>query len=73
MAGNSRRMRRPQKAPARNSPRSASAVIEPMIRNPEIVKNTSTPMKPPVTPSSSKWNRITASTEMARMPSICGR
>jgi hypothetical protein len=43
-----------------------------VIRNPEITKKTSTPMKPPVTPGKPAWKQATESMATALRPSISG-
>ena len=50
-----------------------SRTSNPVIRNPEMTLNTSTPMKPPPKPGTWTWNSSTAITAIARMPSMSGR
>ena len=45
----------------------------PVIKYPEITKNTSTPTKPPGNHRESMWNKITANTATARKPSTNGQ
>ena len=45
----------------------------PVIKKPEMTKNTSKPTNPPLTPGISAWNRTTATTATARKPSMSGR
>ena len=51
----------------------ASRHSSPVIKKPEITKNTSTPTKPPPIPGSWAWNSTTANTATARRPSMSGR
>ncbi len=50
-----------------------SRTSRPVMRNPEMTKKTSTPMKPPVAAGTPAWNSKTAPMAMARRPSISGR
>jgi hypothetical protein len=45
----------------------------PVIRKPEITKNTSTPMKPPGMAFGNAWKFRTSITAIARRPSTSGR
>ena len=67
-----RRIRRIQKTRNENSPARNLRSMFPVIRNPEITKNMSTPVKPPgnITPA---WKSKTPTTAIARNPSISGR
>ena len=51
----------------------ALLIIMDVIRNPEITKKTSTPIKPPCIQDKFKWNRMTDKTDIALRPSISGR
>ena len=85
-AQRSRSRRAPRSAPERcagcaccrsssrlKRPRSSSRVMMPVIRKPEITKNTSTPMKPPGMAFGKAWKCRTSITAMARRPSTSGR
>ena len=62
----------PQNAPRATVPvRSCSATINPVMRNPEMAKKTSTPIQPPS--MSPVWNATTNKTDNARRPSRPGR
>ena len=73
-AGRSRRIRRDQKDQTSMRPvRSASRIRFPVIRNPEMTKNTSTPTNPPGTRDGHRWYANTATTAMARIAWMSGR
>ena len=73
-AGSNRRARAPQKRRRLTVPEApASRQSIPVIRNPEMMKNTSTPTKPLLTPGTAAWNRTTEVTAIARNPSMSGR
>ena len=71
-AGQIRRILRFQNRASEKVPRSRSAAIRPVIREPEITKKTSTPTYPPAMPQPA-WQRITAITAIARRPSMSAR
>ena len=50
----------------------SSRAMMPVIRKPEITKNTSTPIKPPGIASGKAWKCSTNITAMARTPSMSG-
>jgi hypothetical protein len=69
VAGRSRRTRRAQNRLSRSRPvRPISRSISPVMRKPEMTKNTSTPTNPPDMNGRPAWNPRTASTATARSP-----
>lgn len=72
--GNIRRARRAQKLRKSIELRSpASSMSSWVIRNPEMTKNTSTPMYPPENQGTPAWFSTTSPTASARIPSISVR
>ena len=73
-AGRIRRARRAQNAGRSIRPfRACSPASSDVIREPEITKNTSTPTNPDGSSAAAAWYSTTASTAIARRPSISGR
>src|SRR4051794_26516363 len=56
-----------------NVPAAFSRKRIPVIRNPDMTKNTSTPTKPPGMMVGKAWNATTHRTATARSPSMSGR